>query len=935
MTRRVRVCILGALISVVTISVLLTTTLVRGYDQSTTHRDLAEGSIELVYVDPKYQELQGYEKTIVDADEAEDDGCRSENHFFNPQGAQGVALNNYTVFYMDGYQAHHAKQHFCGGKANEFPRYQSALDWANDGMPSGEEKLDWHSAIDGYDYTPESKLQSYKGLGHVLHLLQDMGQPDHAQVRPHPCGYVPGLDNRLSYETLWATQRKTWPKGTAPKKIDTLQQAFTELAHASQQAEENAERFDGTGTRGLPFPDEASLGCRTIVPINGPNYESVKAWLLSLNWPLGKAAQDPIFAKYEGWPGLPAIRTIPPPPGDYRTRAYLELGKTMLPKVEEYGAGLVQFFQDIVNPPPFVEEVEIYQNGQQKYRKTWKDELTGDPPHIQSRHAEVEGDGELEAGIDAQVIIRIGPKDPDAKMNKAFPKLNNFFIRRKLKSLTLTIVPDGGKPDEAMPLSVSEGGEPNSPRGGIWKGHFTPSRSATLRIKADDLNEHYKDVGEQREQSLIPVDSKRGTQGDLDADPSTPARATWRESKAGDNAPPGAPYPWRGYEAGPDTNHHFTVRTPCGRLGQKKLEEMRWGTWTGTIKAVKGDYKPHPLEVHLSVSFRAAYDSTAWGTTSPLLVGDLVAALAQAPVIRLGRVQGSGTWTNDYQPYGQTSTLSGPVRGSGEGSGGHLDFTDPKTRSNPPMVLYLSAAPSGCPGHGCQGSGIDISLVGGDVCPSNTWRGKITPAQVEQMAKQTSSGLRIGFPGWTEVSWYLQFAPSAPPPHVTAELNYRKLNKAIATALGAYSHQLNAELMPILVGLWKAGKQNEAQRLHDAMYSRDNPCTSLFPKGSEKIGPPHYAALDKLVELWIVSPSESDMDLDKQYNEQLDQLNAVLAQWQELKRSSDAQCSAATETLATVVQGVSPNDASAVRSLRELAQKIRKSGIESLAADKP
>jgi hypothetical protein len=123
----------------------------------------------------------------------------------------------------------------------------------------------------------------------------------------------------------------------------------------------------------------------------------------------------------------------------------------------------------------------------------------------------------------------------------------------------------------------------SSSTNGIWTAKFIPTEDATLRIEAKDAGDHFRDEGGQREKSLTLVGGKLGAQGDLDADPSTPALATWRETKATDNAFPGPPYPWKGYEAGPDTNHHFTVHTMCGPRTQKKIQAMRWGTWTAKI----------------------------------------------------------------------------------------------------------------------------------------------------------------------------------------------------------------------------------------------------------------------------------------------------------------------------------------------------------------
>jgi hypothetical protein len=920
-----------------------------------THPALAGRSVELASADRGYEELgsEAYQKAIAGAVIDEDTPPRYMNHFYNPSTASGLPEESYAWAFGV----------WKGGAGQVFPHYQSALEWGRDGMP---DSLDWKGAIETYDYTSESKLRAYAAVGHVLHLIQDMAQPDHARNRAHPCndlGKPMGITDRVGYEELWSQRSQgglaSWPKGVRVQKFSTLEKFFTNLAHESWQQE---------SWQRLPRADELALGCGRMptVAIRGPAKVGVLGAALGIVYDanlLRILLQHGFDALYDAhWneaelSGLPAVPTIPVNPSDPLNKAYTTLGEIMLPKAEEYGAGLLQFFHDIVNQPPFVEEVQIYQ-GQLKYRKTWKDDETGDPPHVQARHAEVEGGGELEAGVNAEITIWIGPKDPD-------PKLRDTFIRRELKSLKVTVVPDGGKRGDEILVPVHEQGDEKSPRGGIWKGHFTPSGSATLRIEAVDLNEHFKDMGGQREQSLTPVDGKRGTQGDLDSDPSTSARATWRESKADDKAPAGAPYPWKGYEAGPDTNHHFTVRSACGPLGQKALEAMRWGTWTGRVVAHARDNTPLPLEAQLSVSFRAAFESARVGVvkrdssvSDPN--SDLLSALSVPGLIRFGRVRGSGTWTELLHADlpARTCTLSGAVHSLI----GYMDFdADPKFRSIPQLYLVLGTERPKSPGLGCNGNSVEIQLMGGEACPNGTWRGKITREDVGQILNQYRAArlsdetifrnksenlnIRIGWSeawkNWSEVSWNLQFAPSAMPPHVRDVVNYLKWQNTVVAGLGAYGHQLQAELMPIQVGLWKAGRQKEAQRFQDAWHSQDNPCTFVFSYTTPESFRDFQNANRTLSELWAghsypEGPENlSDAELDQQYAEQLKKLESAIAQFRPVKLSSETKCAMETEKLATVVEAVSPNATSTVQSLRELANKIRKSGIESLADGHP
>src|SRR5207249_4656453 len=141
------------------------------------------------------------------------DPPRFVNHFFDPSTGLGLP-QNYTTWLLE-------LRTSATPARGPFPRYVSALDWARDGMPDG---LDWKSAIEAYDYTAASKLRAYAALGHVLHLLHDMAQPDHARDRPHPCnlaGKYLGITTHVGYETLWTQQ--TWPHATTPRKLETLE----------------------------------------------------------------------------------------------------------------------------------------------------------------------------------------------------------------------------------------------------------------------------------------------------------------------------------------------------------------------------------------------------------------------------------------------------------------------------------------------------------------------------------------------------------------------------------------------------------------------------------------------------------------------------------------------------------------------------------------
>ncbi len=217
------------------------------YSDKTTHVQLAERTVELVASDSSYQELKRFAEIIAKADSAEDAGDRGDNHFFDPTSGGGLAMSSWVRVF--------GKLVLGPGRRRteeSFPHYISAFEWAKDKMGIGTgldgkgKELDWKGAIEAYDYTADAKRDAYEAVGHVLHLLQDMGQPDHVALRPHPCNYIRAslgkfgkllFPDRAGYESLWERENKSWPKGTKPVPVTSLDRAFRDLASESRQAE--------------------------------------------------------------------------------------------------------------------------------------------------------------------------------------------------------------------------------------------------------------------------------------------------------------------------------------------------------------------------------------------------------------------------------------------------------------------------------------------------------------------------------------------------------------------------------------------------------------------------------------------------------------------------------------------------------------------------
>jgi hypothetical protein len=216
-----------------------------------THRELSGLAIGLVSGDCGL-EVGHFRDVIEQASVDEDNGTRSLCHFYDPDTGQGLSANTYTVVLGEAADLAHPPPR--AGPLSE--RYLDAMRWAWDGMP---DHCSWTGAIAAYDYSEASRKRAYEAVGHVLHLVQDMGQPDHASCRPHPGNYVHAYlaeapasvrswarqsqgirDDRVGYEELWGTIRPAdaaWRHGRTPRPLSSLKQAFDEVARASKAAE--------------------------------------------------------------------------------------------------------------------------------------------------------------------------------------------------------------------------------------------------------------------------------------------------------------------------------------------------------------------------------------------------------------------------------------------------------------------------------------------------------------------------------------------------------------------------------------------------------------------------------------------------------------------------------------------------------------------------
>jgi hypothetical protein len=558
---------------------------VHAYAEHTTHLLLTYHTVALLLDHHNLDDFKSHDDKLRKGVIDEDSGTRYLQHFYDPVTEHGLAQNSYTMLFAA----------LKGDFTAPSPFYPNALEWGRNGTPDDQ---DWEGAIAAYDYTEVAKRHAYEALGHVLHLLQDMGQPDHARGRPHAGNYLKddiehyfgakaanrAVDDKVGYERLW--DGMDWERATSIRERPSLDSFFHEMAALSQSAEKDL---------GLPLkPEEAALGLawkENIIPVS-----SDYALMTTVT------NQYPRFGA-NTWRQtelrIALTPTIVPPRGNSHTNRHLQLGRKLLPLAEEYGAGLLLHFHDIVNPPPFVASVEVSQGGL-KYKADW---VTEDSDHPKSRKLVKKGDDALERTTQADVTITFGP------------------IGEKVKEVVVTLEPEGGTGSERCGGEKVKG---ELDEAGVWAGHFSPERSASLCIEARDQDRHFEE---------------RKPKGDeLDGDPATPAKAGVKP-----------PYPWSDYKPGPDRNHALTVKASCKSdpLTPAGTTSIVWGTWKGTIRRqqTSKDFDrilPGPDDPHARL-FTESHDDI-----SAVVTARSVLDLRLAPHIPANRSVGNGTFTRKF-----------------------------------------------------------------------------------------------------------------------------------------------------------------------------------------------------------------------------------------------------------------------------------------------
>jgi len=467
-------------------------------------------------------------------------------------------------------------EEFNGGKQWEgFKRWG----WSAGDVQYG--NMSWENAINRYGYTKSSKALAFYTLGFILHLLQDMGCPEHVHDDPHGASGYNGFEMWVYNHYMKGDVLGPDIKSLKPKKFASLDAFFKNLSKLAYSVNRfhggrlsvNPPHIDTTTDLARMFTIDYSMleSEWRLYNTNGKDmiwgdfawdkddYESNPLWTKGHDngewWPTSmemyKAAFDPTndeegyyYIELSG--DLPKVDRerqlfpaafLPKPLREVESQCtgwremdakgqhlYSLIGRKILPHIVEHSAGLIEHYYDIVNPPPYVEEVKVIQESEPKYTAFWDDVPQGNSQKNDQTKPE---------------ITKVKERELITTANKELiPGLATVEVRFSEPVKDVQIKWDNYSQNGS---SLHESDDK------IWQAEFVikdddlSQNSITVSLKATDKDKHYADKG-----------------GDLDVNPRTPAR---RKCYGSDSQS----YRWEEYETeGFDSNYIIMMKKDLG-----------------------------------------------------------------------------------------------------------------------------------------------------------------------------------------------------------------------------------------------------------------------------------------------------------------------------------------------------------------------------------
>lgn len=551
------------------------------------HTKVAEMALEVLKrgdTNRLYQEIysQEYSEKILLGSWQEDEGAigghdRSFRHYWDPEKNVGVPWFSYYLvmpYVSPGSEAGTTENPlitYARGKVeSHLPgdwrwHYPSALEWARNSAGSGDTN-NWEGAIEAYSYTPSSRVEAFWRLGHVVHLVADMAEPDHAANVPHAASgfYYPKDLKKIS--RLIENSKPDIAKDPRLIQVMNRLKRLLELKSWDEKRTVGFEELIDQNTDKI-FPDVPAVKKNKQDMFD--SYLSVMA-KLSLSaikegsgypLPLGvsflpERDQSKLLLinyRWVNWSFFPSIQLSDP----NECRKFVSLARNLLMSAVRLNTGLLEFFHDIVNPPPYVRSVELRQENKPRYHAWWEDameERTG-------RHVK-------------EIEVQNKEKNKKTKEISYEDSSYKVVVGRTLKHNSQ--LPGFLKPDKATTVRILFGPDPKefdatpekiktawvkidnvkiqgqlTDGGTAWVGRFTPKladgeleKKLPIEIFAKDIHNH--------KANRITYSSQDEVHGDkeyqLDSEPEFPAKAT--------STPP---YDWQHYRPGTDWQNHSVM----------------------------------------------------------------------------------------------------------------------------------------------------------------------------------------------------------------------------------------------------------------------------------------------------------------------------------------------------------------------------------------
>ncbi|MEX2090592.1 MAG: hypothetical protein WD989_00460, partial [Candidatus Paceibacterota bacterium] len=226
MSKNINILKGGALIG----ALLITAgTSVLAYDQHNTHPALTDEIVDFYNLSfPDRKIIEQEKQWLIQGSVDEDNDGRSMSHFYDPVHNKGIQ-SVYTAYLPMAT----AKDWALGnGTQRKFYNSQQTGFAAISDAPSNRD-FSYQRALD--DYAKGDKQRAFTAFGHTLHLLEDMGVPDHTRNDAHPSWEESPYEKEMAKWNSNNLQvaRKIFLTREKPVGLDSMAEYFDRMANYS------------------------------------------------------------------------------------------------------------------------------------------------------------------------------------------------------------------------------------------------------------------------------------------------------------------------------------------------------------------------------------------------------------------------------------------------------------------------------------------------------------------------------------------------------------------------------------------------------------------------------------------------------------------------------------------------------------------------------